>query len=156
MKTKFWYPEHSNIGNAQIGEDCVIHSHVWIGDGVKIGNRVHIQAFSFIPFGVTLEDDVFIGPRVTFCNDKNPPSGRDKWQPTLVCKNAVIGAGAIILPKIIIGEGAMIGAGAVVTRSVLPGEVVVGNPAKFLRMVNEKSGNDYMENAKYNPAWPHG
>lgn len=128
---EFWYPHLSNINEkAKFGRRCKIHSHVWIGRDVVIGHHVKIQAFTFIPDGVTIEDEVFIGPRVTFTNDKHPPS--DGWSKTLVKKRASIGAGAIILPGVVIGEGAMIGAGAVVTKNVADFAVVVGNPARPL------------------------
>lgn len=128
--TKFWFEEFSNIGECQIGVGCTIHSHVWIGDGVIIGNRVRIEAFTFIPPGVVIADDVFIGPRVTFTNDKYPPSkSRDFWKSTIVKYAASIGAGAIILPGIELGELCVIGAGAVVTKSVPRLETWVGNPA---------------------------
>ena len=71
---RVWRPELSNLGEAVCGDNCTIHSHVWIGDRVSIGNRVKIQAFSFIQTGVRIGNDVFIGPRVTFTNDKHPPS----------------------------------------------------------------------------------
>src|SRR3990167_7019406 len=113
--TKIWEPQLSNISNdCTIGEDCRIHSHVWIGDEVKIGNRVKVQAFAFIPTGVIIKDDAFIGPRVTFTNDKYPPSGGKDWRPIIVEKGASIGAGATILPGITIGENSRVGAGAVV------------------------------------------
>jgi acetyltransferase-like isoleucine patch superfamily enzyme len=128
--TKIWEPHLSNIQDGvTIGENCRIHSHVWIGEGVTIGNNVKIQAMSFIPTGVTIEDDVFIGPRVTFTNDKYPPSNGQGWSETLVQRGASIGAGAVILPGLTIGEGARIGAGAVVTKNVPAGVVVCGNPA---------------------------
>lgn|SRR3990167_184603 len=133
--TKLWRPELSNIGDCEIGEDCTLHSHIWIGDGVKIGSRVRIEAFSFLPPGITIEDDVFIGPRVTFTNDKYPPSS--KWGITMVCRGASLGAGVIVLPQIIIGEYAMIGAGSVVTKSVPPYEVWFGNPARCYRDMRE-------------------
>lgn len=127
---KIYNASLSNIHElSQIGDNCVIHSHVWIGE-VKIGNNVKIQAFSFIPNGVTIEDDVFIGPRVTFTNDKYPPSHGVGWRETLVKKGSSIGAGSIILPGITIGEGAKIGAGSVVTKDIPPGELWMGNPAK--------------------------
>ena len=129
--TKRWYHHHSNIGECVVGDDCVLHSHIWIGDGVVVGNRVKIQAFTFIPSGVTIEDDVFLGPRVTFTNDREPPS--PEWQRTVVKNRASIGAGTIILPGVTVGEGALIGAGSVVTKDVPAGEVWVGNPARYLR-----------------------
>lgn len=128
--TKIWHPELSNIDDSVvIGENCKIHSHVWIGAGVKIGNNCKVQAFCFIPTGVTLEDNVFLGPRVTFTNDKYPPSG--KWTNTLVKNFVSIGAGAVILPGLVIGENSRIGAGAVVTKDVIDGVTVCGNPAQI-------------------------
>lgn len=123
-------PELSNIHpEAEIGDGCTIHSHVWIGKDVEIGNNVKIQAFTFIPPGVTIEDDCFIGPRVTFTNDKYPPAKDWKPERTTVKKGASIGAGAIILPGLTIGENARIGAGSVVTRDVPANTLVMGNPA---------------------------
>ena len=128
--TRVWHAELSNIGTCVIGKHCVIHSHVWIGNTVKIGNRCKVQAFSFIPEGVRIGNNVFIGPRVTFTNDKNPPSGN--WSPTIVCDHVVIGAGAVILPGITLGIDCVIGAGAVVTKDVKEGTTVVGNPARVI------------------------
>jgi len=132
-KTVIYHPELSNISETvEIGENCKIHSHVWIGNKVKIGNNCKIQAFVFIPEGVIIGDDVFIGPHVCFTNDKNPPSGKENWQLTIVKRGAKIGAGAVILPGITIEENAMIGAGAVVTKNVASNSTVVGNPARPL------------------------
>ncbi len=126
--------ELSNIADgATIGEGSKVHSHVWIGPRVVIGARCKIQAFAFIPDGVTIEDDVFLGPRVTFTNDAHPPSGGKGWESTLVKRGAVIGANATILPGVTIGEGAVVGAGAVVTRDVPDHATVVGNPARPIR-----------------------
>ena len=129
--TRIWHPQKSVLCNCFIGDDCVIHAPVWIGNNVKIGNRVKIQAFAFIPEGIEIEDDVFIGPGVVFTNDKYPPSGGN-WSKTLVKKGAKIGANATILPGLIIGKNSFIGAGAVVTKNVLANITVVGNPAKKL------------------------
>jgi UDP-2-acetamido-3-amino-2,3-dideoxy-glucuronate N-acetyltransferase len=125
---KQYKPELSNITTKNIGENCTIHSHVWIGDKVEIGNNVKIQAFAFIPNGVSINDDAFIGPHVCFTNDKVPPS--DMVIPTIVEKGARIGANATILPGVLIGSGALVGAGAVVTKNVRPNATVIGNPAR--------------------------
>ena len=142
--TKIWKEDLSNIGFAEIGENCKIHSHVWIGNGVKIGNNVAIQAFSFIPEGVTIEDNVFIGPRVTFTNDKHPPSGRENWQKTVVKSGASLGAACTILPGITIGKNAKIGAGSVVTRDIPDDVVACGIPAKV------KAGRKSSDEKEYN------
>ena len=132
--TKVHHPHLSNINpECEIGEGCSIHSHVWIGGRVKIGDAVSVQAFAYIPDGVTIEDQVFLGPRVTFTNDKRPPSYGAAWADTLVREWASIGAGAIILPGVTIGRNARIGAGSVVTKDVPDGETWVGNPARVVR-----------------------
>lgn len=129
--TTVYYPQLSNIHpEAKIGQKCKIHSHVWIGKGVEIGNNCKIEAFTFIPDGVTIENNVFVGPRVTFTNDKYPPSHGKGWLKTLVKEGASIGAGAVILPGLIIGKNVRIGAGAVVTKNALDNSVMVGNPAR--------------------------
>ena len=128
---RVWHSELSNIGKCEIGEGSVIHSHVWIGDNVVIGKNVKVQAFAFIPEGVTIEDGAFIGPRVTFTNDKYPPS-HGKWSKTLVKNGASLGAGVTVLPGITIGTSARIGAGSVVTKSIPGSAVAYGNPAKVV------------------------
>lgn len=127
--TKLWHPELSVILDCTIGDHCIIHAPVWIGNNVKIGNGCLIQAFTFIPEGVTIEDEVFIGPHVCFTNDKKPPSWGTHWAPITVKRCASIGANVTILPGITIGDHAKIGAGAVVTKDVPGGETWVGNPA---------------------------
>lgn len=130
LGTVIYHPELSNIGSAKIGSRCTIHSHVWVGNEVVIGDDCKLQAFAFLPTGVKLGNKVFVGPRVVFTNDKHPPSGGKGWSETIVEDGVSIGAGAIILPGLTLGRGSVIGAGAVVTRSVLPGVTVVGNPAR--------------------------
>lgn len=128
--TRIWHAELSTLLDCVVGEDCVIHSHVWIGNGVMIGNRCKIQAFSFIPQGVFIGHDVFIGPRVTFTNDRRPPS--DVWEQTIVEDGVSIGAGAVIVCGVRLGTGCRIGAGAVVTKDIPAGQTWAGNPAKPL------------------------
>jgi len=86
----------------------------------------------FIPAGVTIEDDVIIGPGVHFTHEF-PPVPRADWAPIVVKQGAMIGTKAIIMPGVTVGEKAIVGAGAVVTKNVPPGEVWVGNPARKLR-----------------------
>jgi UDP-2-acetamido-3-amino-2,3-dideoxy-glucuronate N-acetyltransferase len=129
--TKIWHPERSVLLDCRIGEECTIHAPVWIGNKVKIGNRCKVQAFAFIPEGVTLGDEVFIGPHVCFTNDKYPPS--DVWEETLVEDGVSIGANATILPGIVIGKRARIGAGAIVTRDVPSDALIVGEPGRIYR-----------------------
>jgi len=126
--TKVW--GNCNIySSAKIGKGCSVGGGSEIGHNVRIGNNVRIGAMVFIPEGVTIQDDVFIAPKVTFSNDKYPPSDRKEWGTILVKKGAAIGMGAIILPGVTIGENALVGAGSVVTRDIPDGEKWYGNPA---------------------------
>jgi acetyltransferase-like isoleucine patch superfamily enzyme len=121
---------YANLYGGKIGDGTSVGAYTEIG-GAEIGARCKIQAYVFLPKGVTIEDEVFIGPRAVFTNDKYPRASKH-WTlvETRVKKGASIGAGAVICPGVVIGEGAMVGAGAVVTRDVAPGTLVFGNPAK--------------------------
>lgn len=126
------------LPGARIGSDCNICSHCFIENQVQIGNRVTIKCGVQLWDGTVIEDDVFIGPNVTFSNDKYPRSKiyPDSFSTTRIQKGASIGANSTILPGITIGPGAMIGAGSVVTRDVPENTLVVGNPAKFVRRLS--------------------
>ena len=129
-----YHPDLVNLYGCEIGDNSKIDSYVYIEEGVQIGKNCKIRPFTFIPQGVIIEDDVFIGPNVTFTNDKYPKvSGEWELLETRVKKGASIGAGAVILPGIEIGENANIGAGSVVTHSVPSSTVVVGNPAREIQ-----------------------
>ena len=130
----FWRMELSNISDsAVIGKGSTIHSHVVIYDDVIIGNNCKIQARAFIPNGITLENNVFIGPAVVFTNDPKPPSDHKGWEKTLVKEGASIGANSTILSGLTIGKNAMVGAASLVTKDIPDGEVWVGSPAKFYK-----------------------
>ena len=138
----------TNLYGCEIGDDVKIGTFVEIQKGAKIGNRCKISSHSFICEGVTLEDEVFIGHNVTFINDLFPRAtdgdGRLQteadWKciPTLVKRGASIGSSATLLCGITVGEYSIVGAGSVVTRDVPPYSVVVGNPAKVLKMLPKK------------------
>lgn len=123
------------LTQAQIGSDCNICSHCLIENDVIVGDRVTVKCGVQLWDGLRIEDDVFIGPNVTFTNDRLPRSKQypDEFPQTIIRKGASIGANATILPGIEIGAGAMIGAGAVVTKSVAPNVSVVGNPAREIK-----------------------
>ncbi len=120
-----------NLYGCTIGDNCKVGAFTEIGPCV-VGDNCNIGAHCFIPEGVEIKDDVFIGPGVIFLNDKRPPS-YGKWRrgrQTVVGRGAVIGGGATILPGVNVGSCSMIGAGAVVTRDVPSGATVFGNPAR--------------------------
>ncbi len=123
------------LPKANIGSDCNICSHCFIENDVVVGDRVTVKCGVQLWDGITLEDDVFIGPNVTFTNDAFPRSRQYLQVPkcTVVKKGASIGANATILPGITIGERSMIAAGAVVTKDVPHDHIVAGNPARLLR-----------------------
>jgi UDP-2-acetamido-3-amino-2,3-dideoxy-glucuronate N-acetyltransferase len=84
--------------------------------------------------GIVIEDNVQIGPNVTFSNDKYPRAKQQfELLRTTIKKNASIGAGSVILGGITIGENAMIGAGSLVTKDIPANELWFGTPAKFVR-----------------------
>lgn len=116
------------LPGARIGSGCNICSHCFIENDVVVGNNVTVKCGVQLWDGITVEDDVFIGPNVTFCNDKFPKSkNKDfKLEGVIVRKGASIGANATILPGVEIGAGALIGAGSIVTKNVPAGMKVKG------------------------------
>jgi acetyltransferase-like isoleucine patch superfamily enzyme len=128
------------LPDVEIGENCNICSHCFIENDVKIGNNVTVKCGVYLWDGITIEDNVFVGPNVTFTNDKYPRSKQypNEFQRTIIKKGASIGAGSIILCGITISENAMIGAGSMVTKNIPVGELWVGSPAKFVKIINER------------------
>ena len=123
---------------AIVGDNCVIGKGVYIDKDVKVGNNCKIQNYACLYKGVTVEDDVFIGPHACFTNDRYPTVegwSEDRISKTLVKKGANIGANSTIVCGVVIGENALVGAGSVVTKDVPANTVIVGNPAKVLRRI---------------------
>jgi acetyltransferase-like isoleucine patch superfamily enzyme len=124
---------------ATIGAGSMVGRGVSVDNDVRIGARVRMQTNAYITAWSVVEDDVFIAPGVITTND--PTAGRrapgqELRGPTLrrACR---IGAGAVLLPGIEVGEEAFVAAGAVVTTDVPPRAVVRGVPARVVREVAE-------------------
>ncbi len=134
--TKIWNQAQLRE-NCELGENCIISKNVYIDTGVRIGNRVKVQNNVNVYHGVTVEDDVFLGPSMTFTNDLYPRAFNDDWKitETLVRRGASIGAGAVIVCGHVIGEYAMVGSGSVVASDIPAHALVVGNPARQIGWV---------------------
>lgn len=108
------------LAGAKIGANCNICAHCFIENNVVIGNNVTVKCGVQLWDGVHLEDGVFIGPNVSFCNDKYPRSKNTnfKCENVVIKKGASIGAATVILPGVVIGENAMIAAGSIITKNI--------------------------------------
>lgn len=128
--SRIWAFAHVLPG-AVVGREANICDHVFLEGGVRLGDRVTVKCHVALWDGVTVADDVFIGPSAVFANDRSPRSKRHvPAVPTTLLRGCSIGAGAVITPGVTVGIFALVGAGAVVTRDVPPFTLVVGNPAR--------------------------
>lgn len=144
---------------AEIGENCYIepplHSN-WGGKHVHFGKGVYAN------FNLTLVDDTHIyvgdytmfGPNVVLATAGHPilpelrPLAYQYNMPIHIGKNCWLGAGAIVLPGVTIGDNTVIGAGSVVTKDIPANVVAVGNPCKVLREINDRDREYYYKNRK--------
>ncbi len=129
--TSVWHHCHLRSG-AVVGAWCNLGKNVFVDGGAHIGDRVKVQNNVSVYTGVTLADDVFVGPSAVFTNDLHPRAFATDWTltPTVVARGASIGANATVLCGITIGELALVASGAVVTRDVEPHRLVAGSPAR--------------------------
>lgn len=144
---------------AEIGEGCYIEPPLhanWGGLHVHFGKKVYAN------FNLTLVDDshiyvgdyTMLGPNVVIATAGHPiaPEFREKvFQyniPVHIGRNCWIGAGALILPGVTIGDNTVIGAGSVVTKDIPAGVVAVGNPCRVLREINEHDREYYFKDKK--------
>lgn len=137
-ESRIWHFAHVRDGSF-IGSKCTIGKDCFIDTQVKIGNNVKIQNGVSIYKGVVIEDDVFIGPNVTFTNDPYPRAFSKNWKilSTYIKKGASIGANATLVCGINIEQYAMVAAGSVVTKDVPAYCMVAGNPARIKGFVCE-------------------
>lgn len=141
--------------NLRTGHNVLIREHTCIGDNVligsntiidgetEIGNNISIQGNVYIPLKVIIEDNVFIGPCAVLTNDKYPVRNKQELKGPILREGATIGANAMILPGVEIGEGAFVAAGALVTKNIPSWKLAIGMPARIkelpekLRTINK-------------------
>ena len=130
--TAVWHYTHICSG-AVVGSHCSLGQNVLVADNAVIGNYVKVQNNVAIYGGVTVEDEVFLGPSCVLTNVTNPRSQisrKSLYEKTLIRRGATVGANATIVCGITLGRYCFVGAGAVVTKDVPDYGLVVGNPAK--------------------------
>jgi len=135
--TKVWHFCHVMAG-ARVGSRCVLGQNVFVAASAVIGDGCRIQNNVSVYDGVTLADDVFVGPSAVFTNVRNPRAPVDRKaaiERTSIGRGATIGANATIVCGARIGAYAFVAAGAIVTRDVAPYAVVAGVPARRMRWI---------------------
>lgn len=144
---------------AEIGEGCYIEPPLHTNFG---GKHVHFGNYVYANFNLTLVDDTHIyvgdatmfGPNVVVATAGHPVlpelrvQGYQYNAPIHIGKNCWIGAGALIMPGITIGDNVVVGAGSVVTRDLPSNVVAVGNPCRILRKVNDRDREYYFKERK--------
>lgn len=120
-----------------VGDGCVLGKNVYVDAGARVGDRVKIQNNVSVYVGVTIGNDVFIGPSAVFTNDLVPRAFNAEWKvtSTVVDDGASIGANATIVCGVTLGEYSMVAAGAVVTHDVMSYQLVAGCPARHMAWV---------------------
>ncbi len=129
--TKIWHQAQVMDG-ATLGEGCNLGKGVFVAPGVTIGNNVKVQNYVSIYKGVTIEDDVILGPHMTFTNDLYPRAFISDYTvyETLVRRGASVGANATIVCGVTLNEYCIVAAGAVIVASVPSYALATGNPGR--------------------------
>lgn len=144
--TSVWHLAQVREG-AELGENCIIGRGAYIGPGVVLGDNCKVQNYALVYEPARLADGVFVGPAVVFTNDTYPravnPDGSLKsahdWEAVGVTveRGAAIGARAVCVAPVTIGEWATVAAGSVVVKDVAAYALVAGVPAKRIGWVGE-------------------
>lgn len=122
-----------------LGDHVQIWNNTTIDYGCQIGNNVKIHTNCYVAQFTTLEDDVFMAPGVTIANDLHPGcafSAECMRGPTLK-RGVQVGVNVTIIPRVTIGEYSLIASGAVVTSDIPPRSLVVGNPGRVIKQIDE-------------------
>ena len=144
---------------AEIGTGCYIEPPLHANWG---GKHVHFGSHIYVNFSLTLVDDThifvgdytMIGPNVTIATAGHPISPRLRERvyqynvPVHIGRNCWIGAGAVILPGVTIGDHSVIGAGSVVTKDIPAGVVAAGNPCRVLREIGPHDEEYYFKDRR--------
>lgn len=143
---------------AEVGENCYVEPPLHANWGI----HTHFGRNVYANFNLTLVDDtdIFVGDSVMFGPNVVVATAGHPIDPELLRKvaqfnvpvrigsNVWIGAGAILLPGVTIGENSVIGAGSVVTHDIPPNVVAVGNPCRVLREISDRDREYYYKNWK--------
>jgi UDP-2-acetamido-3-amino-2,3-dideoxy-glucuronate N-acetyltransferase len=124
---------------AVLGAETVVGRGSAVDNDVRIGARVRMNTLVYVTAFSVVEDDVFLGPGVLTTNDNTMarhPVGQ-RHEGAVLRRACRIGAGAVLLPGVEVGEEALVAAGAVVTRDVPARAVVIGSPARVVREVTD-------------------
>ena len=125
--------------DTRIGEGSVLGTAVTVEDHTVIGRHVLVQTAAYVTGHMVVEDFVFVGPCCVTANDQRMlhrrPGAREHLEGPRLAWGCRIGAGAVLLPGVIVGREALVGAGAVVVHDVPDFAVVVGNPARVIGTV---------------------
>lgn len=148
LNSRYHTPDEIRALLAQIWEQEIDPSvrmfppfHTAFGKFTKVGKGVFVNfGCTFLDRGgITLGDDVFIGPNVQLITENHPEQPQNRRnvyaRPISIGRGVWIGAGAIILPGVTVGENSIIGAGAVVKKDVPANVIVAGVPAKIVREI---------------------
>ncbi|MDV8149803.1 acyltransferase [Arthrobacter sp. B10-11] len=133
--------------DASVGSNCNIGRGAYVGPAVRVGDNCKLQNYALVYEPARLADGVFIGPAAVLTNDLHPRAitpdgtlkGNDDWVAVgvTVGRGASVGARAVCIAPLTIGEWATVAAGAVVTRDVPAYAVVAGVPARQMGWVGE-------------------
>ncbi len=139
QNTKIWHFCHVMAG-ARIGANCMLGQNVFMASTAIIGNGCRIQNNVSLYDGITLEDEVFLGPSCVFTNVRTPRATvrAGQFEATVVHRGATIGANCTIMAGCDIGAWSFVGAGCVVLRDVPDYALIVGNPARQIGWVNRQ------------------